>query len=199
MKNGNIPENKEELRKVFIDYHINYKELEPLDGVEVWQADVTADTNFIGTVYGVPVILVGSSTLADPNAIGCKYHEVAHIKYEPAVPRHVKEINDGLWAHWGPVAVRYEEQADYFTCLKGYGKQLRNYLAASDARYRSYGFKYTGDTLDRIARIDHWLKSGEWTDNGLERLPTKEEVETAAKAAGEDLTMFYLMIGFHHD
>lgn len=168
-----------------------------VDGHPVWVGDVVPDPYFMGVLPGCPIIICGSAMALDPDRVALSYHEAGHLNYTPAkAPAWVlQNPADAMFSHWGPVAARFEEQADHYACMNGYGEGLLHVLKRLVERLKAMGLKYFGDTLDRIARIEHYLATGEWVDDGLERLPTNKEVREAAKAAGVDAFIVSLRCG----
>lgn len=168
-----------------------------VDGCQVWVGDVCPDPNFMGVLPGCPIIVCGSSMALDPDRVALSWHEAGHLNYDLAkAPDWVlQNPADAMFSHWGPVAARYEEQADHYACMNGQAEGLLRALKRLVERLKAMGLKYFGDTLDRIARIEHYLATGEWVDDGLERLPTNKEVREAAKAAGVDAFIVSLRCG----
>ena len=134
------------------------------------------------------LVIIGSAAAETVWLLGAVGHEVTHIKSPTAfVPGLIKSQDDANLAHWSPIALRFEEQADFGSCMMGYADELLLYLEFYKERAQESGITYTGDADDRIARIKHWQKTGVWLDNGLDRLPTYAEIRKAAVAAGANL------------
>ena len=168
-----------------------------VDGHQVWVGDVCPDPHFMGVLPGCPIIVCGSSMALDPDRVALSWHEAGHLNYDPAkAPDWIlQNPADGMFSHWGPKAARHEEQADHYACIHGYGEGLLRALKRAVERLKAMGLKYFGDTLDRIARIEHYLATGEWVDDGLERLPTNKEIREAASKAGVDAFTISLCCG----
>ena len=159
-----------------------------VDGHQVWIGDVCPDPYFMGVMPGCPIIVCGSSMALDPDRVALSWHEAGHLNYDPAkAPAWVlQNPADAMFSHWGPKAACYEEQADHYACIHGHGEGLLRALKRRVEGLKAMGLKYFGDILDRIARIEHYLATGEWVDDGLTRLPTNREVREAAAKAGVD-------------
>ena len=159
-----------------------------VDGHQVWIGDVCPDPCFMGVMPGCPIIICGSAMALDPDRVALSWHEAGHLNYDPAkAPAWVlQNPADAMFSHWGPKAACYEEQADYYACIHGCGEGLLRVLKRMVERLKAMGLMYFGDTPDRIARIEHYLATGEWVDDGLTRLPTKKEIREAAAAKGVD-------------
>ena len=195
--------NKVELIKAFEDWtgsEWQYADaLSEHFGVDTVVGDITfglvSDPYFCGSVrknagQGIDqdLIIIGSAAAETVWLLGAVGHEVTHIKSPAAfVPGLIKSQDDANLAHWSPIALRFEEQADFGSCMMGYADELLLYLEFYKERAQESGITYTGDADDRIARIKNWQKTGVWLDNGLDRLPTYAEIRKAAVAAGADL------------
>lgn len=168
-----------------------------VDGYQVWVGDVCPDPNFMGVLPGCPIIVCGSAMALDPDRVALSWHEAGHLNYDPAkAPDWIlQNPADAMFSHWGPKAARHEEQADHYACIHGYGEGLLRALKRAVERLKTHSLKYFGDTLDRIARIEHYLATGEWVDDGLERLPTNEEIREAASKVGVDAFTVSLCCG----
>lgn len=159
-----------------------------VDGHQVWVGDVCPDPNFMGVLPGCPIIVCGSAMALDPDRVALSYHEAGHLNYDLAkAPDWVLQNPvDAMFSHWGPKAARHEEQADHYACMNGQAEGLLRVLKRTQERFVACGMPYTGDTLDRIHRVEHFIRTGEWVDDGLTRLPTKREIREAAAAKGVD-------------
>ena len=159
-----------------------------VDGHQVWVGDVCPDPNFMGVLPGCPIIICGTVMALDPDRVALSWHEAGHLNYDLAkAPDWVlQNPADAMFCHWGPKAARYEEQADHYACMNGQAEGLLRALLRMTERLKAMGLKYFGDTLDRIHRVEHFIKTGEWVDDGLTRLPTNKEIREAAAKAGVD-------------
>lgn len=166
-------------------------------GHPVWVGNIVPDPYFIGVMPGCPIILCGTCLALDPDYLSLAWHEVGHLEYDPAkAPDWVlQNPADAMFCHWGPKAARHEEQADHYACMNGQAEGLLRALKRAAERLKAMGLKYFGDTLDRIARIEHYLATGEWVDDGLTRLPTNKEIREAAAKAGVDAFTVSLCCG----
>lgn len=159
-----------------------------VSGHSVWVGNIVPDPYFIGVMPGCPIIICGTCLALDPDYLSLAWHEVGHLEYDPAKAPAWCLVNpeDAMFCHWSPKAVRHEEQADHYACMNGQAEGLLRVLKRMHERFVACGMPYTGDTLDRIHRVENFIKTGEWVDDGLTRLPTKKEVREAAAAKGVD-------------
>lgn len=139
-------------------------------------------------VPGFDVIMIPAdwrlSELWDIMGLGMLYHEVGHLRDPEAANQPYYQKGSTIVgyaasdvAHFGKKAIRSEAAADRFACLHGYAINLYNFLCEVLRRKERLGGSLIGDIPDRIKRIEHYIRTGEYPiADALDHLPTIQEM-----------------------